>query len=107
MLVCAPTGAAAYNIAGHTCHAAFQLPLQKRKDDDYIPLSTEKLTAMKTALGDTKLIVTDEVSMVMMMMMMMIHSISSAPFICENHIQRRLAPQIVIINFTFAGKGVF
>ena len=34
------------------------------------------------------------------MMMMMIHSISSAPFICENHIQRRLAPQIVIINFT-------
>ena len=33
------------------------------------------------------------------MMMMMIHSISSAPFICENHIQRRLAPQIVIINF--------
>ena len=43
----------------------------------------------------------------MMMMMMMIHSISSAPFICENHIQRRLAPQIVIINFTFAGKGVF
>ena len=41
------------------------------------------------------------------MMMMMIHSISSAPFICENHIQRRLAPQIVIINFTFARKGVF
>ena len=41
------------------------------------------------------------------LMMMMIHSISSAPFICENHIQRRLAPQIVIINFTFAGKGVF
>ena len=24
-----------------------------------------------------------------------------------NHIQRRLAPQIVIINFTFAGKGMF
>ena len=40
-------------------------------------------------------------------MALMIHSISSAPFICENHIQRRLAPQIVIINFTFAGKGVF
>ena len=40
-------------------------------------------------------------------MMMMIHSISSAPFICENHIQRRLTPQIVIITFTFAGKGVF
>ena len=28
---------------------------------------------------------------------MMIHSISSAPFICNIYIQRRLAPQIVII----------
>ena len=41
-------------------------------------------------------------------MMMMIHSISSASFICNKfYIQRCLAPQIVIINFTFAGKGMF
>ena len=73
VLVCAPTGAAAYNIAGHTCHAAFQLPVQKRKDDDYIPLSTERLTEMKAALGDTKLIVIDEVSMVGADMLLTIH----------------------------------
>ena len=37
----------------------------------------------------------------MSMMMMMIHNISSAPFICNIYIQRRLAPQIVIILITY------
>lgn len=31
VLVCALTGAAAYNISGYTCHAAFLLPLQTKK----------------------------------------------------------------------------
>ena len=41
---------------------------------------------------------------IIMMMMMMIHSISSAPFICNIYIQRRLAPQIVIIWITYLLK---
>ncbi|XP_071480520.1 uncharacterized protein [Diadema antillarum] len=73
ILVCAPTGAAAYNIAGHTCHAAFKLPIQKRKDDDYIPLSTEKLASMKEALQDTKVVIIDEMSMVSADMLLTIH----------------------------------
>lgn len=43
VLVCAPTGAAAYNISGYTCHAAFRLPPQTKKTDDYIPLSLKNL----------------------------------------------------------------
>ena len=50
VLVCAPTGAAAYNIAGQTCHSAFLLPLHKKRDDDYLSLSMEKLGTMKEAL---------------------------------------------------------
>ena len=73
VLVCAPTGAAAYNIAGHTCHSAFHLPIHKSKLDDYIPLSSEKLAAMKEAIGDTKLIVIDEVSMLSADMLLTIH----------------------------------
>ena len=72
-MVCAPTGAAAYNIAGHTCHSAFHLPIHKSKLDDYIPLSSEKLAAMKEAIGDTKLIVIDEVSMLSADMLLTIH----------------------------------
>ena len=64
VLVCAPTGAAAYNIAGQTCHSAFLLPLHKKRDDDYLSLSMEKLSTMKETLGNVKLIVIDEISMV-------------------------------------------
>ncbi|WAR12578.1 hypothetical protein MAR_026758 [Mya arenaria] len=39
--------AAEYNIAGHTCHSLFQLPVRVRKDDDYIPLSRERLGSIK------------------------------------------------------------
>ena len=46
VLVCAPTGAAAYNIAGQTCHSAFRLPLHKMRDDEYLSLSMEKLSTM-------------------------------------------------------------
>ena len=42
VLVCAQTVAAAYNIAGQTCHSAILLPLHKKKDDDYLSLSMEK-----------------------------------------------------------------
>lgn len=64
VLVCAPTGVAAYNISDYTCHVAFILPLQTKKTDDYIPLSTEKLAVVKETFSAIKLIVIDEISMV-------------------------------------------
>ena len=46
--------------------------------------------------------IANKLNMMMKMMMMMIHSISSAPFICNIiYIHRRLAPQIVIILITY------
>ncbi|XP_060596137.1 uncharacterized protein LOC132750210 [Ruditapes philippinarum] len=73
VLVCAPTGAAAYQIAGHTCHSLFQLPVGTKSDEDYIPLSRERLASMKESVGDVKLIVIDEISMVGADMLLTIH----------------------------------
>ena len=64
VFVCAPTGTAAYNIAGHTIHSAFVLPINESKCDDYVPLSNEKLVSLKEAIGDIKILVLDEISMV-------------------------------------------
>lgn len=63
VLVCAPTGAAAYNISGVAYHSAFLLPFHVTNSDDYIPLSTEKLAVLKEAFSTVKLIIIDEVSM--------------------------------------------
>ena len=64
VLVTAPTGAAAYNIAGHTLHSTFLLPVHTHKSDDYMPLSSEKLAVLKQNIGSMKLLVIDEISMV-------------------------------------------
>lgn len=40
------------------------MPLQTKKTDDYIPLSTEKLAVVKETFSAIKLIVIDEISMV-------------------------------------------
>ena len=71
ILVTAPTGAAAYNISGHTLHSAFLLPCTR--SDDYIPLSSEKLAALKEEIGNTKVLVIDEISMVGADMLLTIH----------------------------------
>jgi ATP-dependent DNA helicase PIF1 len=60
VLVCAPTGAAAYNVSGYTIHSSFHLPLHTRSSDDYIPLSGEKLAAVKEAIGSVKIVIIDE-----------------------------------------------
>ena len=73
VLVCAPTGAAAYNISGHTLHSAFLLPLHVRKSDDYIALSGEKLSALKEAIGSVKVLIIDEISMVGTDMLLLVH----------------------------------
>ena len=85
-------------------------------DPDHLFLPITQNWAMRLFVGfvmqghiefDQNLRGNEDISPIKRVSYLMIHSISSAPFICENHIQRRLAPQIVIINFTFAGKGVF
>ena len=73
VLVCAPTGTAAYNIAGHSIHSAFLLPINESKYDDYVPLSNEKLTGLKEAIGDIKILVLDEISMVGTDLLLSIH----------------------------------
>lgn len=42
VLVCAPTGAAAFSVCGQTCNAAFLLPRYHNENDEYIPLCSEK-----------------------------------------------------------------
>jgi DNA replication protein DnaC len=64
ILVCAPTGAATYNISGYTLHAAFLLPVNVRNSDDYIPLSGERLAALKETIENIKVVIIDEISMV-------------------------------------------
>ena len=73
ILVCAPTGAAAYNITGYTLHAAFLLPLHMKHTDDYIPLSGDKLASLKEMMGNVKIVVIDEISMVGADMLLTVH----------------------------------
>ena len=47
VMVCAPTGAAAYNISGYILHAAILLPVNVKRSVYYIPLSVERLAALK------------------------------------------------------------
>ncbi|XP_062600070.1 uncharacterized protein LOC134261665 [Saccostrea cucullata] len=73
VMVCAPTGAAAYNISGYTLHAAFHLPLNVKHSDDYIPLSGERLAALKETIGNIKVLIIDEISMVGSDMLLTVH----------------------------------
>lgn len=73
VMVCAPTGAAAYNISGYTLHAAFLLPVNVKKSDDYIPLSGERLAALKETIGNIKVLIIDEISMVGSDMLLTVH----------------------------------
>lgn len=61
---CALTGAAAFNIGGHTLHSAFHLPVHQTKHDDYIRLSNEQLASMRSKLGKLCILIIDEISMV-------------------------------------------
>ncbi|MEW8547603.1 MAG: AAA family ATPase [Candidatus Thiodiazotropha sp.] len=64
VMVCAFTGAAAFNVEGHTLHSAFHLPVGESKQDDYIRLSNEQLAAMRSKLGSLCILIIDEISMV-------------------------------------------
>ena len=42
VLVCVPTGTAAYNVAGYTLHSELLIPVEQTKFDDCIPLANKK-----------------------------------------------------------------
>lgn len=61
ILLCAPTGKAAFNINGTTLHSAFVLPLSQCSHD-LAPLSSSTRNTLFTKLRDVKLIIIHEVS---------------------------------------------
>ena len=63
VLLCAPTGKAAFNIRGMTLHSAFSLPLTQ-ENGELLPLSANTLNKLRSKLRDIKLLVVDEISMV-------------------------------------------
>ena len=62
ILVCAPTGTAAFNINGQTLHSAFSLPFGNLSN--YQSLNADALYKMRTAFKDLKVLFIDEISMV-------------------------------------------
>ena len=64
VMVCAYMGSAAFNVDGYTLHSSFHLPLNESKNDDYIRLSNEQLSTMRSKLGNLCLLIIDEISMV-------------------------------------------
>ena len=63
VVVCAPTGTAAFNIAGRTVHSVFSLPVPI-PSHTLKPLQSQGLLAFQQRLGDVKLIIIDEMSMI-------------------------------------------
>ena len=64
IMVCAYMGSAAFNVEGYTLHSSFHLPLNESKQNDYIRLSNEQLSTMRSKLGNLCLLIIDEISMV-------------------------------------------
>ena len=62
VLLTAPTGTAAFNVGGYTIHSAFKIP--RNPQSYYVPLSNECLNTLAATLGNLKLLIIDEVSMV-------------------------------------------
>ena len=61
VMVCAPTGAAASNMSWYTLNAAFLLTVNVKRSDDYIPLSGERLAALKETIGNIKVLIINEI----------------------------------------------
>ncbi len=60
VLLCAPTGKAAFNIRGMTLHSAFKIPVSQFNGS----LSVEVANTLRAAYAQLKLIIIDEISMV-------------------------------------------
>ena len=89
VLVCAPTGKAAYIIGGTTIHGGFNFEFTVK---DYNSLTDKKLAEMREGLKNLKLIIIDEMSMV------------SADIFCKIH--RRLSELHYGTDDAFANIGM-
>jgi len=63
ILLCAPTGKAAFGIGGLTLHSVFSLPINQTSGP-LRPLGNDTLNTMHCKLIDIQLIIVDEISMV-------------------------------------------
>ena len=62
VLICAPTGKAAYNVGGVTIHSAFNIPAEQ--GFNFKPLDMQQLASFQTKYKYLKLVFIDEISMV-------------------------------------------
>jgi hypothetical protein len=62
VLLAAPTGTAAFNVGGYTIHSALKIPRDLKAH--YEPLSFETANSLRASLGNLKLLIIDEISMV-------------------------------------------
>lgn len=63
VLLCAPTGVAAFNINGQTLHSALTMPVEKRGAAQEAGLTPNALRTLRERFRNTLLIIVDEVSM--------------------------------------------
>ena len=73
VIVCAPTGVAAKNIGGVTCHSAFRLPIEKFTAGEFISLTGRLLQNMREKWKIIKWVIIDEISMVSYNQLRQIH----------------------------------
>jgi len=71
--VSAPTGLAAFNIAGTTIHRLLCLPIEHGKPPNYSRLNQDNLTVIRKTLHGLKLLIIDEVSTVSSLTLQYIH----------------------------------
>ena len=71
ILKLAPTGIAAYNINGKTIHSALSIPIKFTLP--YQPLGEEKISQLRTQLGQLQILIIDEISMVDQKLLWYIH----------------------------------
>ncbi|MES9905197.1 MAG: AAA family ATPase [Sedimenticola sp.] len=72
VLTMAPTGIAALNIDGTTIHQALSIPVNV-KENDYPPVSHEKMASLRNVLDNLYLVIIDEMSMVSLQLLALVH----------------------------------
>ncbi len=71
VLITAPTGVAAFNVSGATVHSGLSIPTEMRLP--YQPLGEEKISTLRSKLGQLQILIIDEVSMVSQKLLCYIH----------------------------------
>jgi ATP-dependent DNA helicase PIF1 len=71
--VAAPTGLAAYNVGGVTIHRLLMLPIEHGSTARYEKLGSESSSSLRHTLGELKLLIIDEISMISSLLLTYIH----------------------------------